>query len=193
MKFVGNFGELYLYENPAWRDVHYLQVNQTLAVVGGLSAVKNLTEENWYDVSKMAFVTVDSMKDVGLLPFQVDAVYLNNTLITYPSWKLQGGVILSDLGTSPTKHELLMNGQERFLVFSERYDPGWTMTTVNGTAEHFTVNLFFNGWLSGTMTTKATVEFQPQKEVAYLAFFSVFVVIGALTLITYRHWRKTTK
>jgi hypothetical protein len=193
MKVVGTFGKLYIYENPAWRDVHYLQVNQTLAVVGGLSAVKNLTKESWYDVSKMAFVAVPSMKDLETLPFKVDAVYLNNSLVRYASWKLQGGVILSDLGSNPTKHVLLMNGEQQFLVFSESYDPGWTMTTVNGTAEHFTVNLFFNGWLSGTMSTKATLEYQPQKEVAYLTFFSIFVAFAALMYITYRYWRRTTR
>jgi hypothetical protein len=189
MQAVATFGELYIYENPSWRDVQFVQVNQTLAVVGGMPAVKNLTNENWYDVSKMAFVSVPSTSAIGLLPFPVDAVYLNNTLITKASWKIQDGVALSDSGSSSTVHKLELNSGQRILVFSDRYDPGWTMTSDNGTAEHFTVNMFFNGWLSGNSSTKATVEYQPQKEVTYLAYFSILIALGTFIYLFGRHLR----
>jgi hypothetical protein len=190
MLAVDTFGKLHIYENPDWRDVHYAQVNQTIAVVGGLSAVKNMTMESWYDVSKMAFVTVSSVDAISLLPFTVDAVYLNDTLIASESWKVQDGITLSDSGSATTEHKLSLVEGQAILVFSERYDSGWTMTCNGSTAEHFTVNLFFNGWLAGNGSAQATIEYQPQKQITYLAVFSVLVVTGTFTYIVYRHFNR---
>ena len=178
MHLVATFGQLLLFENPYWSDIHYYQVNQIIAVIGGLQAVENLTEENWYNVSKMAFVTVNSITNIEQLPFQVDAVYIDNILITNQDWTLQKGVALSDLGNNPTMHTLIIDKGQKYLIFSENYDQGWTLISGSGTTEHFSVNLFFNGWLIENGSTSVTIEYQPQKEVTFLVLLSITLEVA---------------
>jgi hypothetical protein len=187
MKPVATFDKLHLYENPSWRDVHYFQANQTLAVVGGLGAVKNLTKENWYDVSSIAFVEVSNMSEIDKLPFHVEAVYKDNLLIKNGSWKPQPGVVLKDSYNEATKHVLSLNNGSGILVFSERYNQDWTITSGSGTAEHFRVNMFFNGWAMQNVSSSVTIEYQPQKEVTVLALLSIIVIVGMVSFFTYRH------
>jgi hypothetical protein len=190
LKKVATFEGLVIYENPEWRDIHFLQVNQMLAVVGGIPAVKNLTEESWYNVSKMAFVVVNSLKDVVDLGYNVDAIYLGRVLFRENSWKIQDGLIPIDSIGSSTRHGLMVESDKRYLVFSERYDPEWIMTTENGTAGHMSVNMFFNGYIVENGTEKVTIEYQPQKMLTNLVTFSVLFVIGLFGFLSYRHLRR---
>ncbi len=187
MKHVATFGQLHLYENPSWRDVHYFQVDHILAMVGGLSAVKNLTREPWYDVSRIAFVEVSSMDDIDELPFNVGAVYKDNNILSNESWKPNFGVTLNDTYNEATKHTLSLNNGSGYLVFTERYDQDWTMTSESGTTEHFRVNLFFNGWSLQNVSSNITIEYQPQKEVTAYAIMSILVVMGTATFLTSLH------
>ncbi len=187
---AATFGGLVLYENPEWKPVHFLQVDQILAVVGGIPAVWNLTQESWYDVSKMAFVVVHSVSDMADLNFHVDGIYYGRVLFREDSWKLQNGVALSDTVGSPTAHAVSVDPGQRLLVFSERYDPEWKATTVNGTQEHIAVNMFFNGYILGNGTTEVTIEYQPQKGLINLISFSALFTVGMFSILTYRHLRQ---
>jgi Domain of unknown function (DUF3367). len=187
---AASFGGLVLYENPEWKEVHFLQVNQMLAVVGGIPAVWNLTEESWYDVSKMAFVVVHDLGDVANLTFHVDGIYYGHMLFREGSWKTQEGVALNDSAGSSTRHELAVEQGQQYLIFSERYDPEWAMSTGNGTADHISVNMFFNGYVIGNGTTTVTIEYQPQKMFTNLVTFSVLLTIGLFGFLSYRHLRR---
>jgi Alpha-(1->3)-arabinofuranosyltransferase len=188
---AATLGGLVLYENPEWKEVHFLQVNQMVVVVGGIPAVWNLTEESWYDVSKMAFVVVHSLSDLANLDYHFDGIYYGRVLFREDSWKLQNGVPLDDLVGSPTLHRLIVDPTQRYVIFSERYDPEWTLTAHNGsTQEHIAVNMFFNGYILGNGTTDVTIEYQPQKGLVNLISFSVLFTVGTFVFLTYRHLRR---
>jgi hypothetical protein len=188
---VATFGELVLYENPEWKEIHFLQVNQMLAVVGGLSAVENMTLESWYDVSKMAFVMVPSIEQAENLSLKVDAIYVDHTLLSRDTWKLQDGLALNDTVGSSTLHGLSVQKGQRYLIFSERYDQGWTITNGNASSEHLVVNLFFNGWATTNQTTNVTLEYQPQRVITMLGTFSIIFTIGTFSYFSYRHLRRS--
>ncbi len=184
LKPIVSYGKLHLFENPFWHDVHYYQVDTVVAVIGGLRAVKNLTTEPWFDISHMAFVEVDSLAQVGSLPFTVDRVYENYHLLDEP---ILGGFdnnnTVQTVGRDlPTRHELQIDPHRHLLVFSERFDNGWNMVQGGIVNAHFAVNMLFNGWMvRNDSTSLVLLEFQPQKGVEYCTAFSIGFLLLATT------------
>ena len=182
LTLVASFGQLHIYENPAWRDVHYYQTNQIVAVIGGVGAIKNMTKEQWFDVSQVAFVNVQGLDEINSLPFQVSKVfYFDHLLDDSFSMIVRANNTIHTIGPDETtKHQLTIDKNMTFLVFSETYNPGWTMYQ-NGTRNvHFAVNLLFNGWVVTNNSAEATLEFTPQN---YLALWLTITVVSIVTFV----------
>ena len=77
---VAVFGDLVLFENPLWVEMHYYDTDNLLAVCGGWDGVCRLTSEGWYDASSAAFViSQDGMSALDQLGDLVDAWYFAST------------------------------------------------------------------------------------------------------------------
>lgn len=181
-RLVNTIGELYIYENPAWKDVKYYQTD-SLVVVDGLSGLKNLTNEDWFDISKIAVLTDPSaLQQIGFS--ETESIHIVNETSINGSVVISNSSIINHNSSrleDPTVHVITINRTLPLLIFSERYDNGWEMSHGSSVDTHFKINGYFNGWIiSQNGTNSSTLSFSPQKQWNDL----VTIIVIALILIS---------
>ncbi|OPY32672.1 MAG: hypothetical protein A4E32_01255 [Methanomassiliicoccales archaeon PtaU1.Bin124] len=171
-------GELYLFENPEWKDIEFYQTN-TLVKIKDVEVLKNLTKESWFDVGKMGIILND---DYGTIYDYLDAL----TIIFYPESTTESGSnVISNTSTeyvkvSSTERIIDLDPDMPILIFSERYDPNWKYQGSEKIV-HVKLNLFFNGYIvSNNTDDTVALHFSTQ----YYLFIFLFIGPAMAIMLT---------
>ena len=179
-----SFDGLLFYLNPSWSSGEHRLLNNAITVVGGIQEIKAVTLNDWFDPNTTTIICVSDVDEYDpSLPNNY--LYQNGSVIDLPN---STGASVIDVVSEGQEHRSLdISGNGRYLVMSERYDPGWTLTVDRvAQKEHIVVNGFMNAWvvdINDTRPLDAELDFGPQILYYYGAAVSIAAVMAIISFI----------
>ncbi len=178
-------GDLTIFENPLWDGGNYRQVDTIISIVGGFSAVNNLTLEPWFDPNHMGIVQIDSENNFNQ-GFANNYLYNTDKIVNSSPLGLNSNI--PDIKyVSNSKREGMVSGEYHYLIMYEKYDDQWSISTSNGPISHMKMNIFMNGWIieNGTSENQKVVFTYEAQKLFTIGFIISLSSLSILLIILY--------